>query len=269
MKAFYANLVADLILYRRNRLIALVAIFMGIIWGTMLIPSFLFMSVRDKFQIIQMLVEQSQWFVLIFVGALAVMTLSYNFNQRCFKMVITKPCPVEVWLAAHLAALLLVSAILHLILLGTALILFEIWHIPLQGGVFYLVCESFVRVALVVSVVTFLISVMHPFLAVVLMLLAHEDTFLNLLTWISAAEVEATKFWAKVGYIVAEGVVYGLYLIVPSYSLMSDVAANVHRTWRMGWGDIPPLVWGVLYALIAGICFFALSALALRRRRHT
>ena len=57
LKAFRANLAADLIFFRRNRLVALVAVFTGFVWCTTLVPSLLFMSARDKFQLIKMLVE--------------------------------------------------------------------------------------------------------------------------------------------------------------------------------------------------------------------
>ena len=136
LKAFRANLVADLIFFRRNRLVVLVAVFIGFIWCSTLIPSLLFMSARDKFQLIKTLIAESQWFVMFFVAALAVMTLSYNFNHRCFKMVITKPCPSEAWLLAHYAAVLLVAAVLYALLLVAAVALFAAWHIPLQWGVF-------------------------------------------------------------------------------------------------------------------------------------
>ena len=123
MKQFRANLVATLIFFRRNRLVALVGLFLCFIWCATLIPSLIFMSASDKFMLIRQVLEQSQGFVLVFVAALAVMTLAYNFNHRCFKMVVTKPCPSETWLLANYAAVLLVAVVLQALILAACVTL--------------------------------------------------------------------------------------------------------------------------------------------------
>jgi hypothetical protein len=269
MKAFYAHLVAHLIFFRRNRLIALVALFICFIWAMTLIPSLFFVTARDKFHLIKMLIEQSEWFVMFFAASLAVMTLYYNFHHRCFKMVITKPCTSEIWLAAHFASVLLVAAVLYLFIVTGALILFKIWHIPLQWGVFYVVVEGFLRLVLIVFVLSFLVSVMHPFLAIILMSIANENTFYHLLVLLSAAADHATTALAKCGYGIAQVITYAGYLILPSYSLFSEKVVPLHKTLRMDWGDLKWLGLSFLYTLLAGALFYTLTALALRRRRHT
>lgn len=267
-KAFLANLVAHLIFFRRNRLVVLIGLFLCFIWGTTLIPSLLFISARDKFQLIQMLMSQSHGFITVFVAALAVMALHYNFNQRCFKMVITKPCPPEVWLLALYVAVMLVAAVLFTLVLVAAVVLFLAWHIPLQWGVFYVVGAAFLQVMTIVAVLSFLVTVIHPFLAIILMALASESTFYGLLIMLSAAISHATAPWAKFWYGAANVVVYGLYLIVPSYSLFEKKVAKVQSSLRMGWGDLQWLGLSLLYTILISALFFALSSLALRRRRH-
>lgn len=268
MKAFQSNLVAHLIFFRRNRLVLLVGLFLCFIWGSTLIPSLLFISARDKFQLIQMLMSQSHGVVMVFVAALAVMALHYNFNQRCFKMVITRPCPPEVWLLALYAAVMLVAAVLYALVLVAVVVLFRVWHIPLQWGVFYVVGNSFLTVMTIVPVLIFLVTVMHPFLAIILMALANEGTFYGLLVMLSAALSHATAPWAKFWYGVANTVVYGVYLVVPSYSLFERKVAKIHSSLRMGWNDLEWLGLTLLYTVLIGALFFALAALALRRRRH-
>ncbi|HBA82774.1 MAG TPA: hypothetical protein DCZ95_01650 [Verrucomicrobia bacterium] len=269
MKAFRANLIANLIFFRRNRLAALVALFICFIWATTLIPSLFFVSARDKFQLIKMLIEQSQWFVMFFTASLAVMTLYYNFNQRCFKMVITKPCPSEIWLLAHFAAVLLVAAVLYMFVLAGALILFKVWHIPLQWGVFYVIAEGFLQLVVILSVLSFLVTVMHPFLAIILISIFNEGTFYGLLVLLSAALHQATAPWVKFWYGAANVATYAFYLILPSYSLFEKKVPTLHSTLRMGWGDLKWLGLSFLYTVLAGALFYTLSALALRRRRHT
>ncbi|MEI6564737.1 MAG: hypothetical protein WCO42_10580 [bacterium] len=268
-EAFLANLSVHLTFFRRNRLVVLVGLFLVFIWGTTLIPSLFFISSRDKFQLIKMLMEQSHWFVMVFVAALAIMTLSYNFNQRCFKMVITKPCPPEVWLLALYAAVMLVAAVLYALVTAAALILFGVWHIPLQWGVLYLFGESLLQVAVIVSILSFLVTVMHPFMAVILMGLANESTFYGLLVMLSAAVSHASEPWARFWCKAANVVTYGFYLAVPSYSLFEKKVEKLHSSLRMGWGDLQWLGLSLLYTLLVASLFFALTALALRRRRHT
>ncbi len=266
LKPFRSNLVAHLIFFRRNRLVALIALVVCFIWGTMLLPSLLFMSANDKFDMVKMLINQSQGFVTFFAAALAVMTLTYNFNRRCFKMVITKPCPPEIWLLAHFGAVLLVALALHLIILSATIVLFLSWHIPMQWGVFYIVCESFLHTVAIVSILTFLVSVAHPFLAVLLMLVASEGTFYGLLTLLGAAVQHATKPWAELGYRLADAVAYALYLIIPGYSMFEKTATPIHYSLRMGWTDLGWLGLTTLYTILVGALSFTLAALALRRR---
>lgn len=268
-QAFLANFVAHLAFFRRNRLVVLVGVLLAGVWCMSLIPSLFFISARDKFQMIRMLLEQSHGFILIFVAGLALMTIAYNFNQRCFKMVVTKPCPPEVWLLALYAAVMLVAVVLYTLITVAALAMFLVWHIPLQWGIFYLLGESLLQAMVVVSVLSFLVSVMHPFLAVVLMGLANEGTFYGLLVLLSAGASHATQAGAALGYKIASVTTYGFYLLVPSYSLFERKVAKLHSALRCDWPDLKWLGLSLLYTLLMGALFFALTALALRRRRHT
>ena len=49
-------------------------------------------------------------------------------------------------------------------------ILFLVWHIPFQWGIFYVVVDGFLRSIIIFSVITFLATVLHPFIAVLVML---------------------------------------------------------------------------------------------------
>ena len=67
----------------------------------------------------------------------------------------------------------------------------------------------------------------------------------------------------------ANVVTYGLYLVVPSYSLFEKKVSKLHSSLRLEWGDLGWLGLSLLYTVLIGMLFFVLSALALRRRRHT
>lgn len=267
-QAFLANLVVHLAFFRRNRLVVLVGLLLAGVWGMSLVPSLFFISTRDKFQMITMLLEQSHWFIMIFVAGLAIMTLSYNFNQRCFKMVVSKPCPPEVWLLALYAAVMLVATALYVLVTVAAVVMFLVWHIPLQWGLFYLLGSSLLQAVVVVAILSFLVSVMHPFLAVVLMGLANESTFYGLLVMFSAGAGNATKPMVALGYKIAMVVTYGFYLVAPSYSLFDKKVEKLHSALRCGVADLPWLGLSLLYTVLVGALFFALTALALRRRRN-
>lgn len=268
MKQFQANLVASLIFFRRNRLVVLVGLLLCFMWGATLIPSLIFMSASDKFTLIRSMLEQSQGFVLVFVAVMAVMAVAYNINNRCLKMVVTKPCPPEMWLLAHYAAVLLVALVLQALILAAGIVLFKVWHIPMQWGVFYLFAESFLRIVTVVSILSFLVSVMHPLLAIVLMTLANEGTFYGLLILLSAVLTGATGH-VKMLYNIANVAVYALYLVVPSYSPFERQVQVIHSSLRMGWGDVKWLGLTLIYTVLVTALFYTLTAIVLRRRRLT
>ena len=74
LKALRANLAADFIFFRRSRLVVLVALFTGFVWGTSLVPSLFFMSASDRFQLIKMLLSQSLGFVTVTSSPVSVVT---------------------------------------------------------------------------------------------------------------------------------------------------------------------------------------------------
>lgn len=269
LKLIKANIAANLLLCRRNRLVLLIAIFFLFILATSLIPSLIFRSTALKFEIISLIFMQVSGFITFFSLAVALLLIFYPLNRRCLKIVITKPCPLEVWLLSILATALLISFTLHLLNLLIALILFCLWHIPIQAGVFYLAVDALLESAIMIAVLIFLVSVFHPFIAVLLMAVVNEHLFHYLLTLImgglEAVTITTVKSALQIGYWIA----YGFYLILPSYGPYSHQKAHIHSSLRLEDGDLSYLGLTFVYACLLGLACYFLTCLVLKSKRHT
>lgn len=269
LKLLKANINANLILCRRNKLVMIIAIFFMFIAVTSLIPSLLLHSTALKFEIISRIIREMSTFINLFVAALGVLLVFYPLNRRCLKMVITKPCPPEVWLLAVLATALLVSITLHLLNLLIALLLFFFWHIPLQAGIFYIAVNAFMQSAIMVSVIIFLVSVFHPFIAVLLMAVVNESLFYYLLLLITAgiktAETHIYKSLLKIGNQVA----YAVYMILPIYAPYEHQLKGVYSSLRVDGPAFSYLGLTFVYACLLCTLCYAMTCFVLRHKRHT
>src|SRR5438046_2078868 len=124
--------------YWRNRLLLILALIMLFITLISSIPSMLVTTSSDKFTVVQSLFESLGWFSYFLIAALGVITISHHLRNRNLKMVITKPCPIEIWLLANVGSSLLVAIGLYAGVLLVASVLFLAWHIPFQWGLLYL-----------------------------------------------------------------------------------------------------------------------------------
>lgn len=263
------SLSADFIFYRRNRLLALIGVFFVFIWVMAFIPTLLFDSSSIKFELVQRTLIQAGWFINIFVAALGVLIMSHHLSHRCLKMVITKPCPMETWVLSKWLSALLVSAALHLMMLLAALILFLAWHIPFQTGLLFVVVDSFLRSVLILSVIIALTALIHPFVAVLVMLVFGADSFYGLTIFLSAMLESATNPVSHLLLRCAKAVCYGLYWILPVYTPFKEETRRIYSSLRMTWGDLSYLGLTFIYGVVLGLFFYFLTVLVLKRRRLT
>jgi hypothetical protein len=268
-KQLRANVAANLIFYRRNKLVGLIALLFLVIWAMSSLPSILFGSAARTFEMIRMTVVEMQWFVNIFVAALGVLAVSYNLNHRCLKMVITKPCPPAIWLLGNLLAALLISAILHALTLAVAAILFIAWHIPFQWGILYVTVDGFLRSVIIFSTITFLVSVLHPVVAVVAMLVFSEGMFYQLALLASAALKGTVAPPSKALLVAAKWLAYGLYMALPTFTPYSEETSKIYSTLHLEPSCLGYLGATLVYAIAFGVLSFLLTDWVLRRRRHT
>jgi hypothetical protein len=255
--------------YLRNKLLLLIVAALILVWGLSTFPSIFMISIRQKFEIIVSLMLQTTWFINILVSALGMLNLSYNLNQRCYKMVVTKPCRPETWLLANYLSAMTIAVILHALLFASCSLLFLIWEIPYQWGLLYIAFDGLARAAILFSILTMLSALIHPFIAILFMLVLNERTFYMFVLWLSASIKNATVPFQRLLLIIQKYVLYVIYIALPSYTPLSDKTDKIYQSLKVNIADLRYLAGILVYSLIiSGMCYF-ITDISLRRRRLT
>ena len=259
-----ANLGTHLKFYRRNRLLLVLALLFALLAGLSITFSLIFSSTTGRFEIIHGVVSQLDNFAFVLVAALGLFLISSHLRNRSLKMVLTKPCPPETYLASVFLSAAVVRTALYVAILSFGLILCGFWRIPIQSGFFFFVtAESLLQGLIVMAYLTFLSVVMHPIPAVLIALILNEGIFYQLRFALLTA-IKTTRGNPLLPVI--EKATYLLYMILPIYQPYSEKTESVHESLRTRAADWGTLGQVALYMVaITGLCF-CLSDLALRRK---
>jgi hypothetical protein len=262
-----AQIHANWIFYRRNRLLWVIGIFFLISMGISIIPALFFSTSQQKLNILLMLVQELLWFVEILVVAMAILNFFYQKRNRCFKMIVTKPFSPELWLFSNFFSALLVAVVLYLVVGVICVGLFLFWHIPLQLGALYLGMNCFCSLLIDLSVMMGLCAILHPFLAVLLYLtMFNERIFYQLTILMSAglqdAEVGVSRFlYASGKYLFSV-----IYYLLPSRDLFSERTEIIAASLRLAPGDTAHFVLMGIYGLVLFLGCLSFTSWVLRRR---
>jgi len=263
----WPNILTNFKFYRRNRLLLLLGLFFLLIWGMFSIPALLFISNRQKFQIIQMVLSQSQWYINLFIAALGVLTVFHHLSSRSYKMVVTKPCLPETWLLSNYLSAMLLSASLHLLVMLFTAGMFLLWRIPFQFGIFYIALDGLCRSAIFYSILSFLTVVIHPFLAVLVILVFNDGLFYQFIL-LTSAGIKATKDWAtRATLSVLNDVLYVFYMVLPAYTPLADKTQRIYSALKVRPPDLVTLGMTLGYALLLSALFYFLSDYSLKKKR--
>jgi hypothetical protein len=266
-KQLWANIRTNLKFYRRNKLLLLIGLFFLFIWGVSAVPALFYISNRQKFEIIQMILDQSGWFINFFVAALGVLTLFHHLSSRSYKMVVTKPCAPETWLLANFLSAMLVSALLNLAVLVLSAVLFAVWSIPFQWGVAYIALDGILRSAILSSILSYLTILVHPFIAVLAVLVINEYMFYQLIVLVSAGLKNATLWSRKVFFAVVKYGFYVLYLLVPTLFPLALKTQKIYSGLKMRPSDLKYLGTTFAYTLVICALLYFLSDYSLKKKR--
>jgi hypothetical protein len=260
---------ANWVFYLRNKLLLLIVTALVLVWGLFTFPSIFMISIRQKFEIIISLMLQTSWFINILVSALGMLNLSYNLNQRCYKMVVTKPCRPETWLLANFLSAMAAAVILHALLFACCSLLFMVWKIPYQWGLLYISFDGLARSAILFSVLTMLAALIHPFIAILFMLILSERTFYMFILWTSASIKNAAIPFQRFMLLIQKYVLYGVYIALPSYTPLSEKTDKIYQSLKVNISDLRYITGVAVYSLvISAVCYF-ITDISLKHRRLT
>lgn len=258
---------ANLLFYRRNRLLWLIAIVLGFSFLVTLVPALFFQSSSQRFEIAKIVFEYLNFFFFLFAAALGLVSVSSHLRDRSIKMVATKPVRPELWLASHFVAAAIVFSCLVLGNLAITSLLFLVWSIPPQGGLVLLAATTVCRCMILFSFLTFLSVLMHPVLAGVLALFLQDGTFYQLSTLAASAEGMTNTGWYKATLAAIKYLLLIAYKVLPVYSPHAEDFASVASSLRIESGHLLPFLWTSLYATVFSVLLYLLTVTTLRKRR--
>jgi ABC-type transport system involved in multi-copper enzyme maturation permease subunit len=261
-----ANTFTHLRFYRRNRLLVLVGILIGIMFLISIVPTAI--TASKRFDTIQALVSTAEGFLVMLAAVLGLVTISHHVRTRSLKLVITHPCSMETWVLSHFVSALIVVTTLFAGVLLLALGLFLVWGVPVQWGLFYVLLQSLCSAMVIFAFLLFLSTVVHPVVAALIALVFSPETLRWLITIIKAqAEMVPDGVLKTLDQILLT-VFHGLYLVWPEYSPFAEQTTRLQRSYLVAAGDTWVIVLTVLYTtLLCALSFFLTSAV-LKRKRH-
>lgn len=266
LKQLLACLDANLKLSWRNRLPVAIAGFAVVMTLLTWIPMMLVSTAAKYFELLKQIVRGVDGLAYWFTAAVAVLVLSQPLRTRSAKMVLTKPCPVEVWMGSHFLSGLLIAAVLYGISLLVGAVLSAFWGFSVYPGLLFITADGFCRTMILCSYMILLTTVFHPVVAVMIVLFFQENVFYYLLLWMNAW-MRAADAAAKPAMHVLQAVFQFAYMAFPSYQPYAQETSSVYTTFRVEYADLRHLAVTALYtAVFAAFCFLA-ATLVIKRKR--
>jgi hypothetical protein len=258
-----ANVGVLLKFYARNRLLLVVTLLLLVLAVLTVAASLVYGSTSAHFDIIVEAVTTLNGYSLVLSAALGLFAISSHLRQRSVKMVLTKPCLPEVWIASVFLSALIVSTMLYTLNLLFGIGLSLVWKVPIQSGLFFLAIEGLLRAAIVLVYVSFLAVVVHPVLAILVAFVFNEGIFDGLRTMLLTA-IQTTGGNPVLPAL--EWLTYAIYMILPTFDPYSRQTQSVGESLRTSAADWIVLLRTSAYSATALGLFFLLSIWALKRR---
>ena len=190
---------------------------------------------------------------------LSILVLNDPLKNRNLKMIITKPCPPEIWSASCFLTVNLVSLGLHLVIMAFAVVS-VLLHSDLKLIPYlYSWLLSLMGLMIFSSFILFLTSVIPPALTVVSLLILNNFYLFNLFDY--CFKYDGNMF-LNIFYKTMGVIIYAVYLIVPTffpYEKMYDLIYGNTVDW-------PYLCVFSSYAVIAMVFYWLLSVYFVKRK---
>ena len=263
IERFRANVAINLKFYRRNRLLAGVALLFIVLSLLYVGGSLLFASSTGRFDLIRQLFDQLTRFAFVFVAAVGLVLVAVQVRGKAVKLIFTKPCSPEVWLGSAFVSAIILAAILYFSIAVITLALSLLWHIPIQSGFTFIAIEWFFEAISAMAYMTFLSTVMHPVIAIMIAVLFNESIFFTMRMGLIAT-IKYTG--GNLLLPLLEKVTYVLYVITPMFSPYSEKTETINNSLRVAPGEWHYLIYICVYALTLTVLFYLLTLFALKRK---
>lgn len=262
-EAFLANSRTHLRFFRRNRLLLAVALIFLLFFGLSLVNSLFFETSGGHFSTLLEVSGSLNGMLRFLVPALGLLLIWSHLRERSLKMVLTKPCTPETWLASGLLTAIAISAGLHLAVFLITQGLSLAWGVPLQSGFAFVSLESFVSSVIALSYLSLLTMLFHPVVALLVLSILNEESLYGLKFMV---DVGVKAYPGNVLFKALEKLCDALYYAVPTFHPFRDRFQAVFTSYRTTPEEWLFLAAGTGYAALAAVVLFLLSDLVLRRK---
>jgi hypothetical protein len=260
-----ATIGVNLKFFGRNRLLLGIGALFLALMALPFAASVLTESLTQKFNLLRMLYDELDMVATVFTAGIGLFVISSHLRNKSLKLVFTKPCLPETWLASAFLSVMLASAALFLAAFAITAGLGVVWHVPFQAGLVFVSIEAFFRSLILVAYLMFLATAVHPVIAVLTLAMFNESTFEGL-RFLLAARAQGSGG----GHVaVLQWACDSLYFLLPALAPFRGKTEAIHASLRVASGDWLYLLGVGAYAAVVLVLFFLLSTAVLRRKQLT
>ncbi len=261
-----ANIGVNLKFFRRNRLLFVAGSLLLLITSLSTLPSLFALTSSQHLELITAIANQLSFFAIVLGIGMVVTFVSHHLDKRSIKMVITKPCPPDLWLLSGMLSAVLVTAVLYASILSICSSLFLYWDIPYQSGLVYVLVNDFAQSFVWMGYAALLSVVARPVTTLLALLLLQDSTFYWLKLLLASALKSAEGAYATAVQ-TAKMTVDVVYLVLPITNPFWEKNETVYKSLRGTDADWTLLLSTVAYAAGVWLFCYLLGSYLLRRRR--
>lgn len=262
---FWANVRADLTFYRRSRLLwAFTFLFLALM-ALFTIPAIFINSNATFFNSLHEIADWLTMLVITLSAGLGLFVISTHLRNRSLKMVFTKPCSPALWLASAMFSAAIACFFLTCVVFAGMSVLSLFWHLPVRTGLLYVSLDTFIAGLGVIAYMVLLGSLMHPAIAVAVVLIFNAEMFYNFDTWTLGTIRGGNHSWFLR---MLEHFFHVLYLALPAFYAFGKKTTGVYQHLRVAPGEWKYLAYSLGYSLALAVFCYFVALLSLQRRRH-
>jgi ABC-type multidrug transport system ATPase subunit len=196
-------------------------------------------------------------------GLRTLFAVSSHLRNRTAKLIFTRPGRPEIWLLSVFLSAFVVAAAIHLVAAAVTGVLCLVWGVPYQIGFLFQTLDGLLETVLLMSVLASLGTMMHPVIAV-LLVVALQDSVLRSLQFAVAIGIETTgRPWY---YSTIDWLVRGLSWFVPTLNPFERETRDVYEAMRASAAHWGWLGLSAVYTAVTCACCFLIASWSLRRR---
>jgi hypothetical protein len=257
------NTRVHLLFLARNRLLLAFGLVMLLLFGLTLFPMFMFDTSSDRFNMLRQLTAQVSGYSMVFTASLGLFAVSSHLRERNVKLVLTKPCLPEIWLASIFLSAFLVAAVIYMLVALGAAMLSWFWGIPWQWGFVFVAISGACRAIIQMSLLTCLACAFHPVVAVLIALFFNEGMFYQLKFFIAGSlAADSDRPWLVLASVLCDAI----YTVVPIADPFEKSMQPVYLSLRASGADWLNLIGAVGYTALLSAFLFLTSDYLLRRK---